>query len=281
MNFETYFKPYIKQVNKTLDGLLPKESRHPVLLHQAMRYSVLPGGKRFRPVLTLIACEACGGDAKQALYPAAAVELIHAYSLVHDDLPALDNDDLRRGKPSCHRKFGEALAIMAGDGLLTMAFQVLTRVPSPEQALRLASEISTEAGSYGMIGGQVADLSSNESNPDLAMLDFISIHKTGKLIKASAVCGAIAAGASKEECLHITRYGELIGMAFQTIDDLIDGDGYMKLMKPRELKQKSRDLVAQAIREIRPLGRKAEKMKKMAEFLVQRIPRGKYVSVDR
>jgi len=281
LKYESYFKRYLSLIEKTLQEVLPLKGRHGSIIHEAMRYAVFPGGKRFRPVVTLAACEATGGKLEDALYVAAAVELIHSYSLVHDDLPALDNDTLRRGKPTCHKQFGEAMAILAGDGLLTLAFQVLSKIRLAEQSRQLLEELSTEAGSCGMIQGQVADLESSQADLDLPMLDFISIHKTGKLIKSSAVCGAIAANTSQEARQRMLRFGELLGMAFQSVDDLIDGDGYLKLMKPREVREKVRDLMAQAKRQIRGFGSKADKLQFLISFLIQRIPLKAHATVDR
>ena len=281
MKYEIYYKSYLQQVERLLSKLLPKATTRPPVIHEAMRYGVFSGGKRFRPILTLAACEALGGDIREGLYPACAVELIHAYSLIHDDLPALDNDDLRRGRPTCHKKYGEAIAILAGDGLLTLAFQVVSRVRPPETAAKVLAELSTEAGSYGMIGGQVADLVNGQKERDLPTLDYISIHKTGKLIKASAACGAFAAGASQEAFEKVVRFGELIGLAFQSVDDLIDRDGYFQILKSSEIRDKARDLIAQAKREIRPFGKKAQKLHQLAEFLSRRMPRRTHVAVDR
>ena len=281
MKYETIFKSYLSTIEKTLEGILPPEKQYPTLVHEAMRYSVFPAGKRFRPVLALAACEAAGGRAEDALIPAASLELIHTYSLVHDDLPALDNDDLRRGRSTCHKRFGEAVAILAGDGLLTLAFQALGRFRPAERALRILDELSTAAGTYGMIGGQVADLMVPIRELNLPMLDYISSHKTGKLIKAGAVIGAMAAGADKSALARISKYGESLGMAFQFVDDLLDGDGYLKVIKAPEIRQKVRDLLARAKREIHPFGRKAEKLLFLADFLVERLPRQKHVAVDR
>ncbi|HXV28112.1 MAG TPA: polyprenyl synthetase family protein [bacterium] len=282
MKYETQFKTFLEAIEKTLHKVLPPENRYPQPLHEAMHYAVFSGGKRFRPVLALAACEACGGDWREALFPAAALECIHSYSLVHDDLPALDNDDMRRGKPTCHKQFGEAMAILAGDSLLTYAFEILSRVKPVQKAARLISELSTASGTYGMIGGQAADLIAGPSGLDLPMLDYISVHKTGKLIKASAVMGALAASATPENLERMLKYGESIGLAFQSIDDLLDGDGYLRIVKPREMRQKIRDLVAKAKREIRPLGKKAEKLQALADFLLERMPRReRRVAVDR
>ncbi len=282
MKYEVQFKPFLDAIEKTLQKVLPPENRYPQTLHEAIHYAVFTGGKRFRPILALAACEACGSDWQEALLPAAAIECIHSYSLVHDDLPALDNDDMRRGKPTCHKRFSEAIAILAGDSLLTFAFEVLSRIKPAQKASKLIAELSTASGTYGMIGGQVADLTVISSNLDLPTLDYISVHKTGKLIKASAVMGALAAEASEENLERMLKYGELIGLAFQSVDDLLDGDGYLKIVKPKEMRQKIRDLVAKAKREIRPLGKKADKLQALADFLLERMPRrDRRVAVDR
>ena len=281
MKYETYFKEPLRLIEKTLHQLLPPAKRYPVLIHEAMRYSVFPGGKRFRPVLCLAACETSGGKAVNALLPGAAIELIHCYSLVHDDLPALDNDDERRGKPTCHRKFGEPAGLLAGDALLTLAFQALSRVKPAARAVRLLAEISTSAGSYGMIGGQVAELVEGAGLSNLPKLHFISSHKTGKLIKACAISGAIAAGASRAMISRMTQYGEAMGLAFQLIDDLADGDGYLRQMNADEVRQRVRHLIAYAKRAIHPLGQKAEKLHTLADFLLERMPQETHVAVDR
>ncbi|MBI3313525.1 MAG: polyprenyl synthetase family protein [Candidatus Omnitrophica bacterium] len=282
MKYEIYFKRYLALIEKKLEEVLPPPSQYPSVIHEAMRYAVLGAGKRFRPVLTMAAAEACGGSAEEALVPACSLELIHSYSLIHDDLPALDNDDLRRGKPTCHKQYGEAVAILAGDGLLTLAFYLLSKVEPAKRALRLVEEISTAAGTYGMIGGQVSDLIESKKDIDLPTLDYISTHKTGKLIKASAVCGAIVAAASSDIYRKMLHYGEYVGLAFQSVDDFIDEDGYTRVIKPKDLKQKIRDLIAKAKREVRPLGRKAEKLQALADILLRRVPKIKnYEQVDR
>jgi geranylgeranyl diphosphate synthase, type II len=280
LKYETYFQEHLAAIEQTLEKVLPPSKQYPTVVHEAMRYAVFPGGKRFRPVLTLAACEAVGGKIEDALIPAASIELIHSYSLVHDDLPALDNDTLRRGIPTCHKQYGEAIAILAGDGLLTHAFQILSRLESPQKAVKILEEISTASGTYGMIGGQIADLTVTQ-DLSLPMLDYISSHKTGKLIKACTVSGALAAGASKEALGHMVKYGECIGLAFQFIDDLLDGDGYLRLIKAPEMRQKVRDLIARSKREIRSFGKKAEKLQELADFLLRRLPRGTHVALDR
>ena len=281
MKYEVYFKTELAAIEDTLKKVLPPSEQFPPMIHEAMRYSVFPGGKRFRPVLALSACVACGGKIEDALIPAASVELIHCYSLVHDDLPALDNDDERRGKPSCHKEFGEGEAILAGDGLLTLSFQILAHVQPASQAAALLSEISTASGTYGMIGGQVAEMKLTEEQRTLPALDYISSHKTGKLIKAASVAGAIVAGASKEDQKRLAKFGESLGLAFQFIDDLMDGDGYLNLIKAKDIRQKVRDLIAKAKRSIHPLGQKAENLQTMADYLLRRMPEGNHVALDR
>ncbi len=273
MSYDKTFQPLIQIVDAKLKKILPPAEHAPQTLHEAMHYAVFTGGKRFRPVLTLAAAEACGGKLEDALIPAMSIELIHSYSLVHDDLPALDNDDFRRGKPTVHKRFGEALAILTGDALLTNAFQILGEIRPPERALEILTEVSTAAGTYGMIGGQVADLQSLGQDLDLPLLDHINVHKTGKLIRASAICGALSAGADAENRQRMLHYGELIGLAFQSVDDLHDGDGYLKVMKASEVRDNVRDLIARAKREVRVLGSKADKLMILAEDLLERMPK--------
>lgn len=282
MKYEESFKDYLGLLESKMKEVLPPADHPPVRLHEAMRYAVLEGGKRFRPVMAFAACEACGGKPEQALIPAVSIELIHSYSLVHDDLPALDNDELRRGMPTLHMKYGEALAVLTGDALLTLAMQLLSGVRPPKLAASLLHEISTAAGSYGMIGGQVADLEAEGRELDVATLDYINVHKTGKLIRTSASAGAMAAGAGRDDRTRLNRYGEFTGLAFQAVDDLLDHDGYLQVMKPGEVKEQVRDLIAKAKREIRPLGKKAGKLIQLADFLLERMPKEalKNVSVD-
>lgn len=281
MRYESFFKTYLTAVEQTLNKVLPAAVQHPAAVHEAMRYAVFPAGKRFRPVLCLAACEAAGGSFEEALIPGVSIELIHSYSLVHDDLPALDNDDERRGQASCHKKYGEAMAILAGDGLLNHAFHILARVQPASRAVQLLEEISTAAGTYGMIGGQVAELVASPEEMSLPMRDFISIHKTGMLIKASAVSGAIAAGASKEIRAKMLHYGEAVGLAFQLVDDCLDRDGYLEIMQEAKVRGQVRDLIAHAKREIHPLGKRAEKLIYLADYLLKRLPRSSHVSMDR
>ena len=280
MDYETHFKKYITAIDQELDKLMPPANQYPSVIHEAMRYAMFPAGKRFRPVLVLAAAEAAGGKIEEALLPAASLELIHGYSLIHDDLPALDNDNERRGRPTCHKKYGEAIAILAGDGLLTLAFHILAQAPD-SQARKFLAEISTAAGTYGMIGGQVADLAAVAEEMNLPKRDYISSHKTGQLIKASMVCGAIAAEASQETAEQLLKYGEAMGMAFQFIDDLIDGDGYLKVIKAAEVRQRSRELIARAKKAIHSLGAGGEKLQDLADYLLHRMPEENHVALDR
>lgn len=266
-------------IEKALERCFGENAAAPPQIHEAMRYAVLGGGKRFRPTLVLSACEAAGGDPEVALLPACAVELIHCYSLVHDDLPALDNDEMRRGKPTCHRKFGEAMAILAGDALLTRAFEILSGVKPAEKAVRLVRELSLAAGTSGMIGGQVADLDSKDNVPDVPTLDYISIHKTGRLIEASAVMGALMGTSSQAKISRVRRYGEALGLAFQVVDDIMDADGYLRLIDVSQAQQKLSTLITQAKHEAGPFGKKGTGLLELADFLLERIPSTAHAAV--
>ncbi len=242
-----------------------------------MRYGVLEGGKRFRPLVVLAACEAVGGTAKNALLPACAVEMIHAYSLIHDDLPALDNDAMRRGKPTCHKQYGEALAILAGDGLLTQSFRLLSEFKPAEKAVLLIRELSEAAGTQGMIGGQVADIlfSQNGKNHSakLSTLDYISQNKTGRLIQASAALGAIVGTSSLSKLNKIKGFGRALGLAFQVVDDIMDGDGYLQVMHQGQAIQKAKSLIAKAKQEIAALGNRAGRLLGLADFILRTLSR--------
>jgi geranylgeranyl diphosphate synthase, type II len=215
----------VEIVDAALHRWVPEERVGPSSIHRAMRYSLFAGGKRIRPVLAIAAARAVSDDIAGVENAAATLELIHTYSLIHDDLPALDNDDLRRGRPTCHKVFGEAMAILAGDALLTLAFQVLSQLPSagPETKVRLISELSQAAGTVdGMIGGQVNDIEGERQKPTPELLESIHRAKTGALLRASVRIGAIYAGASDSELVALSAYGEHIGLAFQIIDDVLD-----------------------------------------------------------
>jgi len=217
-------REYQRQVDAELDRLVPPESTPPETIHRAMRYSLFAGGKRIRPILCLEAARAVAEPSAGALAAACSLELIHTYSLIHDDLPALDNDDYRRGKLTNHKVFGDAMAILAGDALLTLAFQVLAQLDlAAERKTRLIEELSTAAGTVGgMIGGQVADLEGEGKPPDTMLLETIHRAKTGALLRGSLRMGAICAGATTAQYEALSCYGEHVGLAFQIVDDILD-----------------------------------------------------------
>lgn len=216
---------YLEMIETALAQYIYPVNDGQTLVADAMRYSIQNGGKRIRPMLTLEFCRVCGGDPKAALPFACAVEMIHTYSLIHDDLPCMDDDDLRRGKPSCHKQFGESYALLAGDGLLTLAFETLTKATAvaPSDIVRAVCVLSNLAGINGMIGGQVIDLLSEEKQVDYDTLHCIDKLKTGALIKSAALLGCIAAGVQEEAILTAAKtYAENIGLAFQVVDDILD-----------------------------------------------------------
>lgn len=222
----SYLARRATEVNEWLDRLVPSETTPPEQLHRAMRYSLLAGGKRLRPALVLAAGEAFAADTDDLMPAACAIEMIHTYSLIHDDLPAMDNDDLRRGRPTCHKAFGEAVAILAGDALLTQAFRVLV-LDAPnrnaERQVRVISEVATAAGTVeALIGGQIADIESEGKKVDAKTLEYIHRSKTGAMITASAVVGGLIAGASDDQIEKLRKYGQRIGLAFQIADDILD-----------------------------------------------------------
>ncbi len=224
MNLREYLAGQQALVDAELDRLVPPEATPPETIHRAMRYSLFAGGKRIRPVLCIEAARAAGDDGNGVVSAACALELIHTYSLIHDDLPALDNDDYRRGKLTNHKVFGEAMAILAGDGLLTLAFEVLAKLEiAPERRAGLVAELATAAGTVGgMIGGQVADLEGEGQPPTAPLLETIHRAKTGALLRASLRMGAIYAGAPEEQYTALSCYGEHMGLAFQIVDDILD-----------------------------------------------------------
>ena len=222
---EAHLKEQASLVDAALDRIVPSESTAPEIIHKAMRYSLFAGGKRIRPILCIEAARTVGSTDAAVADAACSLELIHTYSLIHDDLPALDNDDLRRGRPTCHKVFGEAMAILAGDALLTLAFAVLAGLTGidGERRIRLVHELATASGTVrGMIAGQVHDLEGEGQRPTAALLDQIHRAKTGALLRASVRMGAIHAGASEDEVAALSSYGEHIGLAFQIVDDLLD-----------------------------------------------------------
>jgi geranylgeranyl diphosphate synthase type II len=224
MKLNEYLQTRRALVDRTIDAHLPSEATPPASIHGAMRYAVLGGGKRIRPILAMAAAEACGvDDLEPLLVPISALELIHTYSLVHDDLPAIDNDDLRRGRKTTHVVYGEAIGVLTGDALLTEAFAWLAApVIDAERQLRAIREVASAIDSRGMIGGQVADIEGSSSEGTIAQLEFIHRNKTGKLLTISVVLGCLLAGAPEEFIEALRRYGNAVGLAFQIVDDLLD-----------------------------------------------------------
>ena len=224
MNIKTYLVSRQKLIERALDRYLPKANTKPATLHRAMRYSLFAGGKRLRPILCLAATEASGGKIRNALPLACALECIHTYSLVHDDLPSMDNDDFRRGRPTCHKVFGDAIAILAGDGLLTIAFEIVSsaKPTSRYDTSSLLREIAVAAGSQRLIAGQVADLEAEGKNVKRDQLQFIHQNKTAAILKSSVRLGAMSANADAKKLSAVTRFGQRLGLAFQVIDDILD-----------------------------------------------------------
>ena len=286
-----FFEVDRAEVDAALDRLLPPESETPVVIHKSMRYSVFAGGKRLRPILCLEAARIFADPPRGVLPVACALEFIHTYSLIHDDLPALDNDDLRRGRPTNHKVFGEAMAILAGDGLLTGAFEVLARAElSAERRAALVREIATAAGTVnGMVGGQVADVEAGGKPIDAAMLEYIHRSKTAALIRASVVSGAIAGGAGEADVERLRRFGGNIGLAFQVVDDILDVEEssatlgktagkdasqqkatYPALYGLEKSRETARTLLERAHAELAPLGPRAQRLHELADYLVAR-----------
>lgn len=272
---QTPLAAYLKQrqalVNRALERALPKASDDPPVIHEAMRYSVLGEGKRIRPILTLAACEAVGGALEEALPAACAIELIHAYSLVHDDLPAMDDDDERRGRPSCHKRFGEAIGILAGDALLTYSFELLARQQTRPAVWRQITEtLARAAGTLGMVGGQVVDVQFAGKTPDAKTQDYIVTRKTGALIAAAVAMGGLAGGATGARQARLARYGECIGVVFQLVDDVLDRDGVAVTCGVSETRRRAESLTAQAKAAVASWGSRAEPLQALADFLLTR-----------
>jgi geranylgeranyl diphosphate synthase type II len=224
MNLKAYLKSRQQKIDRALDRYLPKESVKPATIHKAMRYSLFAGGKRLRPILCLAAAEACGGKIDNALPLACALECIHTYSLVHDDLPSMDNDDFRRGRATCHKVFGDGIAVLAGDGLLTIAFEIVSRAkPTSRYDMSiLLREVAVAAGSQKLIAGQVADLEAEGQKIDMSGLRYIHQNKTAAILTTSVRLGAMSANANPKQLNAITKFGRALGLAFQIIDDILD-----------------------------------------------------------
>ena len=291
----TDIKAYLNEKRELIDSYLKTyftAASSPSVLHEAMKYSLFAGGKRVRPILALASYEACGGDAKKIIPQAAALELIHTYSLIHDDLPAMDNDDLRRGKPTNHKMFGEAMAILAGDALLTEAFFMMTQADikiKPSILLKALREVTLAAGHNGMVGGQAQDIISEDAEPDSETLEFIHLHKTAALIKSSVRIGPILAGSRKKVLEALTKYGENAGLAFQIIDDVLDVEGsaeelgkpvgsdsrkkkmtYPSLYGIEGARKKANELISIAIDAIGIFSSEADPLREIAGYLAKR-----------
>jgi len=278
--------------DEALERLIPAAAQHPTSIHQAMRHSVFAGGKRLRPILCREAGRMAAGTLPDGIDDlGAALEMLHTYSLIHDDLPALDNDDLRRGRPTCHKAFGEAIAILAGDALQTQAYEVLARLSCPAEArVRIIEEIARGTGTLdGMIGGQVVDLEAEHTKPDIKMLEYIHRSKTAALITASTVSGGIYAGADLQAVGKLRAFGQAIGLAFQIVDDVLDVTQtseqlgktagkdtaaekatYPSLFGVEESIKKADALVESATSALDGFGARAETLKSLAHFLVER-----------
>jgi geranylgeranyl diphosphate synthase type II len=281
-----------KLTDTALERLLPSATQPPRSIHQAMRHSVFAGGKRIRPILCMEAGRMISGSLPPGIEElGAALEMLHTYSLIHDDLPALDNDDLRRGRPTCHKVFGEAVAILAGDALQTQAYETLARLRcSPEARVRIIEEIARGTGTIdGMIGGQVVDLEAEHSKPDLGMLEYIHRAKTAALITASVVSGGVFAGGDAESMRRLRCFGQNVGLAFQIVDDVLDVTQtseqlgktagkdvsaekvtYPALFGVDESLKKADSLVGTALANLDTFGSRAETLKAIARFLVER-----------
>ncbi len=293
-DLQIYLGRQLALVEEALDRFLPIATIRPDRLHESMRYSVLGGGKRIRPILMLAACEAVGGDVRHALPAACAVEMIHAYSLIHDDLPAMDNDDLRRGRPTNHKVYGEATAILAGDGLLTEAFVLLSRSDvmqgvSADDRMAIIHLLATHAGTRGMVGGQMVDMDVEGTSIDLPMLEYIHTHKTGALIKAAVEIGGIIGGAAQEQRDALQRYAAAAGLAFQIADDILDVTAitaklgkrtgsdqqrgkatYPALLGLAESRERARELNEVAINALLIFGQEAQPLRAIARYIIER-----------
>ncbi len=291
MTLAQYLAQQQSRVEAALERWVPPESTLPESIHKAMRYSLFAGGKRIRPILCIAAAEAVSDSPAGIESCASTLELIHTYSLIHDDLPALDNDDLRRGVPTCHKVFGDAMAILAGDALLTLAFQVLAQMDCvPDRKVALIAELSTAAGTVGgMIGGQVSDLEGEGRPPDAALLESIHRAKTGALLRASLRMGAIFAGAGAGQLSALSCFGEHVGLAFQIVDDVLDVEQSSEALgktagKDAEQQkitfpavyglERSRQMAEQerlaAHLALRPFDDRAGRLRELADFIVRR-----------
>lgn len=296
MDIHRYLQAKKEIVDSALEGYLPKKEKLTSNLYKAIQHSLFAGGKRIRPILSIASFEAVGGEGEKILPFACALEMIHTYSLIHDDLPAIDNDDYRRGKPTCHKVFGEAIAILAGDGLLTEAFRLMTNGSAEDHhssdgglILNLVNEVAQAAGVLGMVGGQVVDVESEGKVVDLPTVQYIHARKTGAMISASVRVGAKLGGAKGEILKALTRYGESLGLAFQIADDILNVEGEAALMGKKtgsdlsrgkatypsvlgmeDSKKKGRELVEISVDALKQFGPEADPLREIARFVMAR-----------
>ena len=284
------WKRHVQTIEETIEGYLCHDPGVPARLYEAMLYSLRAGGKRLRPVMVLLACEACNGEAIRALPAAVAIELVHTYSLIHDDLPAMDNDDLRRGRPTSHKVFGEGMAVLAGDALLTYAFHILARHLEHDKLVRrLVLELAGAAGAFGMIGGQVVDLESENTVGTLDTVQYIHTHKTAVMFRAAARMGGCCADANEPQLDRLGDYGLKLGLAFQITDDLLDLSASSEEMGKRtgkdaaagkltypavvgegQSRQEAQRLMTDAIDALAPLAEPAEPLRALARKIADR-----------
>lgn len=293
MNFKDELKSRVNNIEILLNEYMPKEEGYQKTIFEAMNYSLIAGGKRLRPILTLEACKLVGGNEKDAIPFAAAIEMIHTYSLIHDDLPALDNDDLRRGRETNHKVYGEAMAILAGDGLLNYAYEIMLRESigkdDSNKYLKAINEIAKASGIYGMIGGQVVDIESEGKSIDKDKLDFIHMNKTAAIIIGCMRAGAIIGGASENQLENITKYAKNIGLSFQIVDDILDVVGdevklgkkvgsdidnekstYPSLIGLDKSKEIAKNLIEEAKLSISNIDKDREFLNSLADYIVDR-----------
>ncbi|MFW6253460.1 MAG: polyprenyl synthetase family protein [Chitinivibrionales bacterium] len=285
---QDYFKRVIRATEDTLDELLPHDGAYPENIHAVMRYSTFAGGKRVRPALVMAAYEACGGTFgdQNVRYASAAIEMLHTFSLMHDDLPCMDDDDFRRGKPTAHRAFNEALAVLGGDALCIFAFEVLSRTGR----IDLIQEIAQSLGTNGMIGGQVVDIESEGKRVDQKIIEYIHINKTAKLIRASVRTGALLANATKQQFENLSTYGLNVGLAFQIVDDILDEEGtteqlgkdagsdrergkatYPAIFGIEQSRTAAKDLIDTATQNLAEFGESGDVLLLLADFIRTRI----------
>jgi len=291
MDLKKYLTSRQRRIDHALARYLPKANVRPATIHKAMRYSLFAGGKRLRPILCLAAAEAVGADLQDAMPAACALEMIHTYSLIHDDLPAMDDDDLRRGIPTNHKVFGEAIAILAGDGLLTEAFTLLgnCRTLPADRVVQLVTVISAAAGHRGMVGGQVVDMLWQNRTADISVVRYMHGKKTAALIAASTQAGSLAGGGSSEQVERLGRYGRAVGLAFQIVDDILDIQGDPALLGKKTgvdiargkatypaavgLEQAEKDaqaLISEALEALTEFDHRAEPLRALARYIVAR-----------